>query len=168
MEHGFYKFKAPHPGTYMYHCHVVSSIHVQAGMYGLLIVHPSDGSNKTWDDGYEFGHDTQFLFSEIDKDWHEDSVLEHEYEEGMMNMVAIPTYDPNYFLVNGLGGSQIQAEDGITGHPGEAIFVRLANMGYYADKVEFPADMNALIVSSDGRPLPVALSEDEILSLIHI
>ena len=41
MDHGFYYFVAPHPGTYFYHCHVVSSIHVQAGMYGVFIVKPS-------------------------------------------------------------------------------------------------------------------------------
>ena len=41
MDHGYYKFKAPHPGTYIYHCHVVSTIHVQAGMYGVIIVKPS-------------------------------------------------------------------------------------------------------------------------------
>jgi len=47
MEHGFYRFKAPHPGTYLYHCHVVSAIHVQGGMYGLLIVKPKNEENKT-------------------------------------------------------------------------------------------------------------------------
>lgn len=30
-----------HPGTYMYHCHVEASEHVQMGMYGALVVYPS-------------------------------------------------------------------------------------------------------------------------------
>ncbi|MBU3114003.1 multicopper oxidase domain-containing protein [Clostridium lacusfryxellense] len=36
-----YLFDTEHPGTYMYHCHVEASEHVQMGMYGGLIVYPS-------------------------------------------------------------------------------------------------------------------------------
>ena len=30
MDHGYYHFKAPHAGTYLYHCHVASTIHVHS------------------------------------------------------------------------------------------------------------------------------------------
>ena len=36
-----YLFDMEHPGTYMYHCHVEASEHVQMGMYGALVVYPS-------------------------------------------------------------------------------------------------------------------------------
>lgn len=36
-----YLFEPEHPGTYMYHCHVEASEHVQMGMYGGLIIYPS-------------------------------------------------------------------------------------------------------------------------------
>lgn len=36
-----YYFKAEHPGTYMYHCHVEASEHVQMGMYGGFVIYPS-------------------------------------------------------------------------------------------------------------------------------
>lgn len=39
-----YFFQPEHPGTYMYHCHVEASEHVQMGMYGALIVYPSMAS----------------------------------------------------------------------------------------------------------------------------
>ncbi|HWT74793.1 MAG TPA: multicopper oxidase domain-containing protein [Mobilitalea sp.] len=36
-----YYFLPEHPGTYMYHCHVEASEHVQMGMYGALVIYPS-------------------------------------------------------------------------------------------------------------------------------
>ncbi|MDI3547423.1 MAG: hypothetical protein PWR10_1075 [Halanaerobiales bacterium] len=36
-----YFYKATHPGTFMYHCHVEASEHVQLGMYGSFIIYPS-------------------------------------------------------------------------------------------------------------------------------
>lgn len=41
-----YYFKPEHPGTYMYHCHVEASEHVQMGMYGALVIYPSIESLK--------------------------------------------------------------------------------------------------------------------------
>lgn len=37
-----YYFMPEHPGTYMYHCHVEASEHVQMGMYGALVIYPSE------------------------------------------------------------------------------------------------------------------------------
>lgn len=42
-----YYFMPEHPGTYMYHCHVEASEHVQMGMYGALIIYPSIKSLET-------------------------------------------------------------------------------------------------------------------------
>ena len=36
-----YFFQPEHPGTYMYHCHVEASEHVQMGMYGAVVIYPS-------------------------------------------------------------------------------------------------------------------------------
>lgn len=36
-----YYFMPENPGTYMYHCHVEASEHVQMGMYGALVIYPS-------------------------------------------------------------------------------------------------------------------------------
>ncbi len=36
-----YFFQPEHPGTYMYHCHVEASEHIQMGMYGAFVIFPS-------------------------------------------------------------------------------------------------------------------------------
>lgn len=41
-----YLFRPEHSGTYMYHCHVEASEHVQMGMYGALVIYPSMDSLK--------------------------------------------------------------------------------------------------------------------------
>jgi FtsP/CotA-like multicopper oxidase with cupredoxin domain len=157
MQHGFYHFKAPHPGTYLYHCHVASTIHVQAGMYGLIIVKPSDGSNTTWDGGYEFTTDYSYFLSEIDTTWHRDEVLLHEHDTMMMvHPVSIPVFDPQFFLINGFSDQQLEDED-IAYHStvNQVDHIRLANIGYCGTRVIFPPQLNAEIIASDGRPLNV-------------
>jgi plastocyanin len=153
-EHGFYRFVAPHAGTYLYHCHVVSSIHVQAGMYGLIVVKPAD-SNMTWADGYEYQTDINWMFSEIDTMWHHDSVLLHDYDTTMgHHMIPIPIYEPQHFLINGLSEQQLEDEVEIHGQANSSIYMRMANIGYLANRISFPAALNATIIDSDGRPLP--------------
>ena len=79
MDHGYYRFKAPHAGTYLYHCHVVSTIHVQAGMYGVIIVRPPSGdANTTWDGGETYDREFIWTSSEIDTNWHTNAVLDHD------------------------------------------------------------------------------------------
>ena len=155
MEHGFYHFKAPHAGTYLYHCHVVSSIHVQAGMYGLFVVKPSNGSNQTWDGGYEIQSEARIFMSEIDTNWHLDSVLLHEYDTATSHhMVPIPVYNPQHFLINGLSEQQLVDKVRIIGQANSNIYLRLANIGFTANRVIFPSGMKARTIDSDGRPLP--------------
>ncbi len=166
MDHGFYHFKAPHAGTYLYHCHVVSSIHVQAGMYGLIIIKPSDGGSSTWNGGYAFDNDFSFLMSEIDTNWHTDSVLMHAHDTTMPMMpIAIPDFHPQFFLINGFSDQQLAAE-GIefTAAVDEVNYVRLTNIGYCGTRVIFPAGLNAKIIDSDGRALPT----EEISDTIYI
>ena len=162
MDHGYYYFVAPHPGTYFYHCHVVSSIHVQAGMYGVFIVKPADGSNTTWEGGYEYDQDRLFTMSEMDPLWHEDSVLEHPHDTlGESHEVSIPEYQPTYFLVNGKSEQQLLESDMAFQTEKESVsFLRMANIGYLANRIVFPSALNARIVSTDGRPIPTAEVSD--------
>ena len=157
MDHGLYRFKAPHPGTYLYHCHVVSAIHVQAGMYGMLIIKPKGSDHITWEGGYTFSRDYNFLLSEIDTNWHTDEHLLHPL--GHVK-IKVPPYNPTYFLVNGLSGSQLKSENKKMFERNENTFLRLANIGYYANKYVFPDQLNATVISSDGRPLPENLISD--------
>jgi FtsP/CotA-like multicopper oxidase with cupredoxin domain len=155
MDHGFYYFVAPHPGTYFYHCHVVSSIHVQAGMYGVFIVKPSDGSNTTWDGGYSYDQDKLYTMSEMDPVWHEDSVMDHPHDTTQsIHEVSVPEYHPTYFLVNGQSEHQLLEPDiALQLAKEEVTFLRMANIGYLANRITFPVELNARIVSTDGRPI---------------
>ncbi len=161
MEHGYYKFKAPHPGTYLYHCHVISSIHVQAGMYGMLIVHTKSDSLKTWEGGYRFDKEFALLTSEIDTFWHQDTVLNQGHDH-MIHTAVIPKFNPQFFLVNGHASRNEREVDSIHFKAGEKVFLRLANIGNLANKYHFPSFLNAQIVSSDGRALPSAEMTNEL------
>lgn len=165
MEHGYYFFKAPHAGTYLYHCHVASTIHVQAGMYGLIIVKPTDGSNTTWDGGYTYEKEYDYFMSEIDTTWHRDDVLMHDHDPTQtIHKVEIPTYDPQFFLINGFSDQQLAENDvRIDGLVNETNYLRLANIGFYGVRVILPAMLQAKVVASDGRPLPSEEISDTIL-----
>lgn len=156
MEHGYYYFKAPHAGTYLYHCHVVSTIHVQAGMYGLIIIKPTDGSNTTWNGGYPFDDEYSFFLSEIDTTWHNDAVLEHDHDTSLsIHFIEIPKFDPQFFLINGRSDNQLLADSmEFNSSVGRVNYVRLTNIGYSGNRIIFPAGLNATIIDSDGRPLP--------------
>ncbi len=155
FEHGFYHFKAPHAGTYLYHCHVVSTIHVQAGMYGLIIIKPSDGSNTTWNGGFPYTEEHAYFLSEIDTAWHTDEVLLHDHDTSLaIHLVEIPKFKPQFFLINGFSDQQLIDENiAFDSKVNQTDYVRLANIGYCGTRVIFPPELNAKIVSSDGRPL---------------
>ena len=156
-DHGYYRFKAPHAGTYIYHCHVVSTIHTQAGMYGVIVVHPPEGNDYlTWAGGESFDRDFIWNASEIDTFWHKNSVLNHLYDASNPQPVHVPDiYAPQYFLINGKSDSQLSDPSGnYYALENEDIYTRLVNIGYYGVRYIYPSSMNARIISSDGRPLP--------------
>ncbi|MBR9861596.1 multicopper oxidase domain-containing protein [bacterium] len=162
MDHGYYRFKVPHPGTYLYHCHVVSTLHVQGGMYGVLIVYPKGSRNLTWENGYRYERDYSILTSEIDPIWHSDSVMILSHDSAHQR-VKIPKYRPTHFLINGYSDHQIDQELGLYEIKKDSnTFFRFSNVGFTGNTVYFPKNMDIQIVSSDGRPLPVALHQDSI------
>ena len=149
-----YYFKAPHPGTYLYHCHFTSSLHVQAGMYGLLIV-DAQNPNETWDGGYSFHKDFAWMTSELDTIWHSDSIINYPHDTTTY-MRLLPDYNPQYFLVNGRSEQELIDTNtaAIVAKANEIVLLRIANIGYYGNRFHFPMHLNARIISSDGRPLP--------------
>lgn len=153
-------FVAAHAGTFLYHCHVASVVHVQMGMYGSVIVRPADGSNTAFTGGPAFDRDYLWLMSEFDKYWH-DSLPQ---ADSLHDSFPVPPYEPDYFMVNGLSKAQITADTNTSfdAMVGEKIYLRLSNIGYCMNQVIFPSSFSATILSSDGRPLPLALQEDTI------
>lgn len=162
-----YEFIAPHAGTYIYHCHVATAIHLQGGMYGMLIVLPADSSKTTWLGGYNYEKDYSWMTSELDTNWHEDTLFNHAYDTGNTMMpIQVLEYEPQHFLVNGKSEQQlIDSTISISGNINEVIYLRLANIGYHGNKFIFPNSLNAQIVSSDGRPLPnIEISDSLIIT----
>jgi len=155
-----YYFKAPHPGTYLYHCHVTSALHVQAGMYGMLIVKPQN-ANETWDGGFTFNKEYAWMTSEIDTIWHTDSIINEPHDTTTI-MRLLPDYNPQYFFVNGRSEQQLIDTNlaAITAKANETVLLRLANIGYFGNRLIFPSQLNAQIISSDGRPLPTVEYSD--------
>lgn len=161
MDHGYYKFKAPHPGTYIYHCHVVSTIHVQAGMYGVIIIRPANGDEyTTWTGGENYDREFLWTATEIDTNWHTDAVLEHD----TLMPVMIPSiFDPQYFFVNGQSGTQLtDITNFYTAAVNDKVYMRLVNIGYYGVRYIFPSSISARTISSDGRPLPTEVLNDTV------
>ena len=140
---GEYSFVAPHPGTYLYHCHVTTTLHLTMGMYGMILVHHPQG--LLYDGGPTFHSNAPLLFSDL------------EIETNLTSVQSFPFHDirPDYFMVNGLSGSQLENPEAILSCPnGEELALRLGSMAYTKVVVEFPSELNATCYMSDGRPVP--------------
>lgn len=160
MQDTTYSFKANNAGTYIYHCHVGDVVHVQMGMYGSVIVRAAGGMNTAWTGGPSFDKEYNFLTSEIDRSWH-DTVPVHDT---ISNTVTIPPYIPDYFLINGKSEWQLDADSSlrVEGAQNDFIYLRLSNIGFYDNLYVFPSSLQAQIIDSDGRPLPIAYSSDSL------
>lgn len=140
---GEYHFKAYKPGTYLYHCHVETVIHLQMGMYGAVIIRPKEYPNSIYDATSTFDKEYLWLGSEIDESWHQTIPLNGK----------VPAYEPDYFLVNGKSKSQIDQDSSIfiSAFVNETVALRIANMGYDIHEYQFPDRLDVSIIGSDGR-----------------
>ncbi len=159
MQDTDYTFYAAHAGTYLYHCHVADVVHVQMGMYGMLVILPKDGAKRAWTDGPTFDKSYNWLFSEVDHAWH-DNIPKHD---STADTVHLPLYKPDYFLINGRSERSVTDDStAILAKQGETIYLRLSSIGFFYQRVIFPSWMNARKIDSDGRPLPATIGGDTI------
>lgn len=142
-----YKFTPLHAGTYMYHCHVDTVLHVEMGMYGTIIVRPADGSaNTLWTNGPVFDREYIWHLHTFDSSWHVDPLVS--------GPIVTERYTPDYFMINGRDGPDITVDptSAIVALPNQQIAIRLVNMGYQPAMVSL-GGIAFDIVASDGRPL---------------
>jgi len=148
-----YQFVAPHAGSYSYHCHVDTILHLQMGMYGAINILPPDGSNHAWAGGPAFNLERTWVTGEVDLTWNQ--------QQGATDFTV---YTPSYFLVNGHDGPLVAADPytafGLVGN--ETALVRLGNMGYLPVRYDFGA-LWTDVVASDGRPLPQSYQANGLL-----
>jgi plastocyanin len=159
MQDTDYTFYARHAGTYLYHCHVADVVHVQMGMYGLLVILPKDGLKTAWTGGPSFDVSYNWILSEVDHEWH-DNIPMHD---STADTVHLPLYKPDYFLVNGRSESSVTDDStAINAKQGQTVYLRLGAIGFFYQRVIFPQWMQARKIDSDGRPLPTSIESDTV------
>ena len=147
-----YTFTAPHAGTYMYHCHVDTVLHVEMGMYGTVIIRPPDGSTDVaWTGGPSFDKEYIWHLHTFDSSWHSGM------GGGMGGMVSGPgtmRHRPEYFMINGRDGASLLTDPATTieAGPGQQVLIRLNNVGYQPALVQL-GGLEFEVIASDGRPL---------------
>jgi FtsP/CotA-like multicopper oxidase with cupredoxin domain len=142
-ENGAYSFTATQPGTFLYHCHVTTTLHLTMGMYGMILVRHPDGT--LFEGGPTYNSDAPLLFSDL------------EIATNLAPVQSFPFHDirPDYFMVNGLSGSQLDDGPQILSCPtGQQLALRLGSMAYSRTRIIFPSSINATCWMSDGRPVP--------------
>lgn len=145
-----YNFTPRFAGTYMYHCHVDTVLHMEMGMWGTVIVRPADGSrNSVWSGGPVFDREYIWHLHTLDTSWHSQT----------RSSSQTARYNPDYFLINGREGAALLSDPAtaIQAVAGQRVLVRLVNPGYLVADVSLGGAMFE-VVSSDGRPLRTVLN----------
>ncbi len=155
-QQGSYSFIAKYPGNYLYHCHVTSVLHVQMGMYGMLIVAQPGGIKELFPGGPKYNREYSWLGADIDKSWHDDYTT----------IGSFVNFEPDYFQISGKGGSDLWSDSSLSiygARINEPLLFRIFNVGFGSQTYYFPSSMDAYINSSDGRFVPQVLKVDSLV-----
>jgi FtsP/CotA-like multicopper oxidase with cupredoxin domain len=140
-----YSFVADHTGTFLYHCHVTTTLHLTMGMYGMVLVTRPD--MKLFAGGPEYASDIPILFSDLEIATNLDPVGSFPFH----------TIRPDVFMVNGKTDSQLDLASQIVHfEPGETLALRMGSVAYSRIMCSFPPELHAVCHMSDGRPIPQA------------
>ena len=147
-----YTFTAPHAGTYMYHCHVDTSLHFEMGMYGTVIVRPPDGdTTRVWAGGPAFDREYVWQLTTFDSSWHGYRV----------SGAGTARYRPDYFMINGRDGANALTDPAtaVSAAAGQRVLIRLNGTSYQPATVRL-GGLLFDVIASDGRPLPQPIRTD--------
>jgi len=161
-----YQWRA-HPGTvgtFFYHCHVNTTLHVQMGLFGPLIVDPPGTDPNApppkkpfLEAPDDWTYDVEAIWAPyaIDPRWHE---LNHA--AGLCGEDAgLNVFEPEYFLINGSpqtpDGAPIE-EVAVHAKVGQTILIRTINASYFPITYDF-GSLDPLTIESDGRPFRTAM-----------
>jgi len=149
-----YTFLAPHAGTYMYHCHVDTVLHLEMGMAGTIIVRPpNNNAHEAWAGGPVYDKEYIWQLHTYDSTW-------HQYSISNANTVR---YRPDYFMINGRDGADLLSDTTavITAEAGQRILLRGVNIGSLPALIRL-ADIPFEVISSDGRPLKAPIVKNSL------
>jgi FtsP/CotA-like multicopper oxidase with cupredoxin domain len=124
MDHGYYHFRAPAPGTYLYYCSENFPVNLRAGMFGVMIVRPEAPPQP---------ERQEFLWCsfEMDPVWQELALLD---TENAPPSNELPAYHPKHFLLNGKPFKETAA----IALSNQSILIRLVNAGHWQQEISFP------------------------------
>ena len=148
-------------GSYFYHCHVNTVLHVQMGMFGPMIYDPPQGRGRAFIDdpvGYDTRAETLLVTYATDPRWHR---LNHA--AGLDGEdVGLERFEPSHFYLLGgnLDGSRPSRnkvhsiDEVLATPPGERpALLRLLNANYFPTLVTFGGGLRGEVIAHDGRPL---------------
>ena len=140
-----YEFVCTHPGTYLYHCHVLTPLHQAMGMYGVFIINGKDENHLYEENETKFTKEYSFLFSEMNTNWNINPLSPGPFA----------LYEADYVMINGFSGQQLESEENVVkANEDDTLALRLSNMGYGSAEVLFPEELDVYIVGTDGRRIP--------------
>lgn len=167
-----YDFIAAKAGTLWYHCHVDTQLHVQQGLYGMIIVEPQDDKYEPKDVDSEH----TLIFSTMNRNTVEAvGTSRHSHPPGCAS--GFPSFNnvpcenppslagkPDIFLVNGHSYpyTMDQKETLIVVQEGERIRLRLLNAGETTEVIH-PHGHDMLVTHRDGSPLEAPYYVDTLL-----
>jgi FtsP/CotA-like multicopper oxidase with cupredoxin domain len=147
-------------GTYFYHCHVNTVLHVQMGMFGPLIIDPPQGRGWAFVDdpvGYDPRAETLLVPFAVDPRWHD---LGHA--AGLDGEdVGLNRFEPSHFYLLGADlnapwpSTPVKTVGRIaaTAEPDLPALLRINNATYFPTIIRFHGGLKAEVISHDGRPL---------------
>lgn len=148
-----YTFVCTNAGTFNYHCHVLTTLHLTMGMYGMFIVDPDSNQDRIYTGGPTYTKDYNWLASEVNTNW----------SDNVISPGPFYLYEATNLLLNGKEGSQLNnGLYDVTGTTEDTIAMRLSNMGYGYVRYIFPPEANAEIHMSDGRAIPTMIDSDTV------
>jgi FtsP/CotA-like multicopper oxidase with cupredoxin domain len=148
-----YEFVCSEPGTYMYHCHVLTPLHLAMGMYGLVIV-GGEAPELLYDNTTKYTKEFSFLFSEMNLNWNTNPLSPGPFA----------LYEADYLMVNGMSDQETDFTDNaVVATEDDTLAFRMANIGYGSVRAIFPPELEVFAVASDGRRItPIQTNELEI------
>lgn len=136
-----YTFVCKEPGAFIYHCHVLTTLHLSMGMYGLFII-DSPTENQIYTHSGKYTKEYNYLLSELNTIWNVNPVSPGQFH----------LYEPDYGMINGWAGTEISSNNqSIIGTTADSIGIRIANTGYGRIETVFPQDLEVVVYGSDGR-----------------
>lgn len=171
-----YQWTADIPGTYFYHCHKNTPLHFEMGLWGGLIIDPTQGrgfvSAFSPATGHVIPYDVEAVLacSASDSTWHGLSFNAYMLRSGSPNDPKTFTQDgvlhnwrPNVFHMTGavaptMGGGLISSLPGVIHgtrdvRVGQTVLLRVINASFTIE--EYTLGIDAQFIAQDGRAFGV-------------